>query len=166
VPAIQSTLRGDFYIDGLLAAKTFTLPSGAVTDDSVAGLAGIDAAKLQHQYLARFAQERATDAAVEGRVVHVAEGAAGTIMGVYAGAVVAAGASSSATIDVLVNGATVLSGTITLDNTTASYALKGGTVSDDALAAGDVVEVRVTAVSGANKPKGVFVSVVIREDAQ
>jgi hypothetical protein len=71
----------------------------------------------------------------------------------------------SCTIDLKKNGTSVLSGAVTLDSTTAAYALKDGTVTTPAYAAGDVFEVQVASPSG-TKPKGVFARAVLREAAQ
>lgn len=161
-----SYIEGDVFVRGTFGAKTFRAPSASVGNAAIESNAGVEASKLQHQYERVFSQERATDAAVEGKVVHVVAGATGTVLSVSVGSVVAAGASSSATVDVLKNGTTILTGTVVVDNGNTAYVGEAGTVSVSALVAGDVIEARVTAVSGANKPKGVFVSVVIREDAQ
>jgi hypothetical protein len=83
------TISGDVFVAGTVTPTGLTLPASSVTDSAVVAAAKIQATKLQHQYQKQFAQESATNAAVEGRVVHVVRGATATIADFRAGNIVA-----------------------------------------------------------------------------
>lgn len=162
-----STHAGDLFVNGSLIANSITLPANAVNDNAVAAAANLAASKLEHQYEPCYSQLATADAATDRRVIHIVYGATGSIVDFRVGAITAAGAASSATIDLKKNGSTVLSGTITLDNGTASLALEQPAgYTSTSLVTGDVLEVHITAVAGANLAKGLFAQLVVREKAQ
>jgi hypothetical protein len=141
-----------------------TFPDGGVTNAKVASNAAIDADKLEHLHVRTFAQPN-TAATAETRVVHEVVGATGTIRTFSAGSIAKAVGDSTVTVDLKVNGTTVLSGVITLDNANTNYVSEPGTISDDDLAAGDVLTVVTTATAGTGTlPTGVFAHVTLSED--
>ncbi len=159
------SIYGDVSITGRLMVQSFQLPSSAVNNAAVQALAGISASKLEHQYEKTFAQAIAIDCASEARVIHVVAGATGTLLSFKAGAVVVAGSTTTVDVDLKKNGTTVLTGTITLDNSQTAYQLVSATLASTAMAVGDVLSVHFT-LTGTNEPKGVFAQVNFREDAQ
>jgi hypothetical protein len=163
------TLNSDLFVNGNLSAKTMTVPAGAVLDAGVGtGGAGanIQAIKLQHQYDITYSQDSTTSATVERRVCHVAKGGNGTIVDFRVGAVVAAAAAGNCVFDLLKNGTTVLSGTITIDSTNLAYTTKQPSgYTSTSYVAGDVFEFKVTS-SAVTKPTGVFLQLILREDPQ
>lgn len=162
-----STIESDVYVNGSLYAKTFTMPSGVVVNDSVSATAAIAASKLQHQHqITTPLTDHATDAAVVRKVLHRVKGATATLVEFGVGATVAAGSATTVTVDLLKNGSSILSATISLDIATSAFTLKTPSgYTSTALVAGDVLEVNVSAVTGANEPKGLFTALTIREDA-
>lgn len=158
----------DVFVAGTLAAQNMVLAANAVRNDAnVAPGAGIQASKLQHRHqitLPIFPHE--TDVASTRRVLYVVYAATATILKFAVGVTVAAGATTTVTIDLYKNGSSILLATFDLDNGDAAYDLvePSGFSSAD-LAAGDVLEVVVT-LSGANEPKGLFAHLVLNEDAQ
>lgn len=162
---MATTFDGNVQVNGTLVAKAITYPSGGISDAAVQAGAQIDATKLDHQYDVIYAQESATDALVENKVIHIVQGV-GTLVSFAAGSVVKAAAAGNAVIDLLKNGSTVLSGTITLDSTNTNYILEPAPgYTSTTLAIGDVLEFKLTSTA-ATKPKGVFCRLVVREDAQ
>lgn len=162
----QSVVEGDLLVRGALVAQSLPIPANAVTDASIQAGAGVQYTKVQQQRSKVLAlSDHTVDAAVTRKVIHRVRGATGTLLKFGVGATQAAGASSSATVDLKKNGSTVLTATITLDNTTSGYTLKEAAgFTSAALVTGDVLEVDVTAVSGANKPKGLFAFLETKED--
>lgn len=161
-----TTFYGDVYVAGTLAAANQLLPANTVGNTQVQGLAGISASKLQHQHqITKAISRHGFDAGPMREALHVTHGATGTIVAFKAGAVTPAGAATTTTVNLYVNGSSVLSAGIELDNGDAAFALVAGTISAADLVVGDVLEVVVTG-SGTNEPQGVFCYVAIREDAQ
>ena len=162
----MSMLDGDVYVAGTLSAERMVLAAASVANVNVQALADIDASKLEHQYRAQYAQESATDAVSEARViVPRVYGATGTILSFRAGNVVAAGATTTVTVDLLKNGSSVLTAPISLDSTTTAYTSVAASFASTALVVGDVLEVEIT-LTGSNEPKGVYCVLDWREDAQ
>ena len=165
--AIVQTINGDAYIAGDLSARTMSIPAGTVDDEDVKAAADIAATKLEHQYQKVYAQESDTTAAAEDRVVHAVYGATGTVIAFEAGAVAACTGDAMITVDLHKNGASILTEAIVLDSGDAAYALVAGSIDSAALVDGDVLEIVITVNAGTGTlGKGVFASVIIREDAQ
>ena len=161
-----TTFYTDVSVIGQLRATGFSPPPSSVGDPALVGGPGayVQAAKLQQRFEDVYAQASTASAAADQRVVRVVRGATAALLDFGVGAVTGAGAASNAVVDLLKNGASVLTAAVTLDNTTAPYALKSGALSVTACAAGDVLEVRVTSVSGANLAKGLFARLALNED--
>lgn len=165
--AVPTRIEGDVYVNGSLSSKTITLPASAVGDAQVQASAGINATKVQHQHRKGLAQESATTAAAETRVVHVAA-AVGTLTRFEAGVVVppsnGGGDDRTVTFDLKVNGSSVLSATIVIDKTNTARQVETATISSPDLVAGDVVEIAIT-VGGSTgtQAKGAFAQVTVNE---
>lgn len=158
--------EGDLQVTGNFVSKTMSLPAGCVEADDIEANAGIEASKLQHRHQPTFAQPN-TAAADETRMVHVVYGTTGSIIAFKAGSIAKAVGDAITTVDLKVNGASVLSAVITLDNANTNRVAESGTVLTPALVVGDVIEVVVDGTIGTGTlPTGVFASVVINEDAQ
>ncbi len=136
---------------------------GAIEDKHVKAAAGLQASKLQHQHRRTYAQESATAPATGAWVVHTVVGTVGKLLGFRVGCVVAPSTAETVVVDLLVNGASVLTAQVTIDDGDAAYALVEGVISSDALAAGDVVEVKVVSSTGSTQ-KGVFAEVDLEEN--
>jgi len=157
----------DAIVGGLFAPNQFTPPSNSIPGTAISGQ--LPNSVLQHQYEKEYSQPGASNAAVERKVVHVVHSAnGGTVVDFNVGARVAAIGGATATWDLYKNGASILTGTITLDNGTAAYVLKAGTLSATTLAQNDVLEVVVPAVAagGGTLAQGLFATVTVRENTQ
>ena len=93
-------------------------------------------------------------------------GTTGTVVAFEVGSVTACTGDSTITVDLHKNGASILTGVITLDSANTAYIVEAGTLSSATLADGDVLEVVVNATVGTGTlGNGVFASCIIREDA-
>lgn len=158
----MGTINDDLHVGGHLSANSQTIGAGAVSNTSVAAGAGISASKLEHQYRKELTQPN-TAATSETRVIHVARGS-GTIIKFSAGSIAIAVGAATVTVDLKKNGASILSGVITLDTGNTVYVPENGTVSNTAVAAGDVFTVTTVATAGGGTlPTGVFASLDLSE---
>jgi hypothetical protein len=82
--------------------------AGSAEVDGVAAGAAIAATKLEHQYILTYAQGSATTAAAATQVIHTVYGATGDIIDFKAGSVVACTGDAAITVDLKVNGTSVL----------------------------------------------------------
>ncbi len=165
--SVPTRIEGDLYVNGSLAAKTFTAPASCIGNAQVQASAGIAATKLEHQHRKAFAQESAATATDQQHVVHVAD-AAGTITRFEAGVVVppSTGGSDNRTVsfDLLVNGTTVLSAVIVIDKSNTARQAETATISTPDLDAGDVVEIKIDEGGAVGtQAKGAFAQVTINE---
>jgi hypothetical protein len=168
---MQQTLsNADSIVGGGLAPTSFAPPTGCITDAAVQAAAGIQASKLQHQHQHTKGQDGAAVAAVFRQQLHTVRGATASVTDFNVGAVVAALGNATATLDLQSGGVSILTGTITLDSTTAAYVLKAGALAAAAstLVAGNVIELVCTAVNAGTGTlaKGLFGEVNMREAAQ
>jgi len=162
----QSRHEGDLYVAGALSAAALAVPAGAVSNAAIAPAAGIAATKLQHRNRPVHAQPN-TAATTETRVVYHVRGAAATLVAFAAGSIAKAVGDSTVTVNLRKNGATVLTGVITLNSSSVNYVAQAGTLAATALVAGDVLDVVVTATAGTGTlPTGVFCSLTVDEDAE
>lgn len=163
-----SRIESDVYVNGNLNALTMTIPSSTITNTMISGAADISATKLEHRHQIVYAQESATSAADESRVVHVCYGATGTLNAFEAGSVVAAEGDDTCTVNLKVNGTSVLNPTtgISLTSSATAYISTSGTISSGSITDGDVVEITIDGThSSGTLAKGVYASLVITEKA-
>lgn len=164
--SLANQIIGDLNVRGNISSQTLTIPNVTVTDAMVAAAADIAATKLEHQYEKEYAQESATAAADESRVIHVVHGTTATLISFKVGSVAVAVGNSTVTVDLKKNGTTMLTGVITLDTANTVRVVEEASLSVTAMVAGDVLEVVIDATIGTGTlPKGVFCEAVIREDA-
>lgn len=163
--ANPTRIEGDIFVAGNIRAVSMTIPAGTVTDESVAAGADVAATKLRHEHRQTYAQESATDAADEARVVHVVRGTAAEAVAFVAGAVVPATVDDTATVDLLKNGVSILTAPISLSVAQAAYEIVAGVIATAALVAEDVLEVVIDGTHAAGVlPKGVFAALSVHED--
>lgn len=163
--AFRQTDDGEFR--GAVAfTGSMTMPSQTVGDAEVKTTDPIDAEKLEHQHRGVYAQESATTAADEARVVHVVVGTTGEIQAFQAGSVVACVGDDTVDVDLLKDGVSVLVAAITLDNANVAYTPEAATIDTAAVAAGDVLEVSIDATHNTGTlALGVYAVVDLFEDA-
>ena len=159
----MNKLDGDVYISGTLSGPSIVPSAGSVRDASVASDAAIGGEKLEHDVFASYAQDSTTDATVERKCLHQVQGATGTIISFNVWCVTLASGGGNAVVDLLKNGTTILSSTITLDSSNTVYVGEEPSgFTSTSLVAGDVLEFKLTSAS-ATKPKGVSCTLHIRE---
>lgn len=158
------TVRGTLRVVGGLA-----LPVDSVGDTEWDASDPLDYLNADHLFAPVFSQPSGTAATnVTNQPIHVAA-AAGQILSVFVGSVVACVGAATIVVDVKKNGTTVLTGTVTLDSANTAYIGESGTLAGagaPTLAAGDVITVSVTATAGGGTlGQGVFVRVRLWEAA-
>ena len=163
---MSTRIDSDVYVNGNLNSLTMSIPAGTITNTAVNAAADIAATKLEHRSKILYAQESATNAADESRVVYCCYGATGTIIAFEAGSVVVATGNATCTVDLKKNGTSVLSAPITLDSTNTIMVAEAGTVTTTAIADGNVLEVVIDGTAGTGAlAKGIFASIVLDEKA-
>lgn len=159
----MNRINGDTYVSGTLTAQSLVPSAGSVRDASVASDAAIGGEKLEHDVFVTYSQDSTTDATVERRCIHRVMGATATILSFHVWSVTAAVSSGNAVIDLLKNGTTILSVTITLDNVNTAYVSEEPSgFTSTSLVEGDVLEFKLTSAAS-TKPKGVSCTLHIRE---
>lgn len=162
---MANTFDGDVLVRGTLRCGGFQPPLNSVGNTQFNSADPLAATKQDHQYVKEVKQAHGTAVVARREVIHRAH-AAGSIVGVDAGLVVACVGGATVTIDIKKNGTTVLSGSVVLDNTNSAFTSEAGAFSSTTLAAGDVLEADVTvAAGGGTIGQGLYVSLVVREAA-
>lgn len=162
---MSNAFDGDLVVRGGLSAQSMTIPANAVGNAQIPAGAGITYTKLQQLRQPSYAQPN-TAATTETRMMLAVRGATATVVELAAGAIVAAIGAATVTVDLKKNGVSILSGVLTLDNTTAAYVLKTATVLTPNLVVGDVLTIVITATAGGGTlPTGFFVQIRVSEDA-
>ena len=160
-----NVVDGDQTVRGTLRPTGFVCPAGVIGSAAINASSPIEAAKLDHQYQRVLAQAHGTAATAERRVIHLAK-AAGSVVQVRAGVTVAAVGDATVSVDVRKNGATILSGAVSLTSAVAAFGHLDGSVSAAPYVADDVFEVVITVSAGTGTlPQGVFAELVVREAA-
>lgn len=163
-----SIQAGDLMVTGqTVFAGGVTLPANSVSNTNVAAAAGIEATKLQHQHQQLVAQAHGTAATTERRVIHVVKGVSGSVVNFRAGVVVACVGAATISIRLKKNGSNIDTAATVLDNANAAFAIEAAAgFSSTTLAAGDVLEVDITATAGGGTlGQGLFCELTVREDA-
>lgn len=155
---------GDARIGGAVICQTLDAAQASITNAMVKTNADLGVEKMRHRHVITHAQPNTT-ATAETKAIYVASKAA-VVKEVKAGAIAAAIGDSTVTVDVKINGTTVLSSTIGLSSSDTAYVPLDGTIntSADDLTEDQVLTVVITVSAGSGTlPTGVFVSVTIEE---
>ena len=157
----NNRVDGNQYINGTLTPRSIVLPVGCVDDEKIASDAKIAATKVVQPIHYHQGDDDGVEVSVANKIIHVNLGAAGQVVGLSAGLIVAPAGDKSCTIDIKDSaGVSFLSSTITLDSGSSAYSVYDAVVdaAKQALSADDVVELVITiAGSTGSYPKGVFV---------
>lgn len=157
---------GDMHVTGALSAERFSPAAWIVDNAAIAAGAGVEAAKLQHQYKPTFALD-GSPVGVAAKVLHVVRGATGTVERFRAGSIAPNVGDYTVTVDLKKNGVSILQSILTLDSGHSAYQAVEAVLASTALVADDVLSVTISANgSGAGAfGTGFFFAVEIREDA-
>lgn len=158
----------DLAVLGNLSAKTVSFPPSSIAPKTLGGGVGNyqPASVMQQQYQEGYSQVSTANAATDRKVVHVVRGLTATLLDFVVGAVQACTGTGNAVFDLLKNGVSILTGTITLGSGTAAFATVNGTLASTALVAGDVLEVKVVSVTAGSGAlaQGLFARLALNED--
>ena len=164
----QTVLNGDVFCTGGLSSKTFTAPSGSISDDAVASNAKIKATKLIHQLPLRYSTSTSSAAITATELLHIAK-ATGEIASIEVCATTAPTSSDQFTVDLQKGNSStaftsVLSSAVTVTSSHSDREVVAGTISSADYSADDIFQIVVT-VSGSST-EGILVVVNLHEQAQ
>jgi hypothetical protein len=162
----MSEMEGDFTFRGVCRfLGSLFAPDSCILDKHVSADAAIATVKMLHKHRKTFAQAN-TAASAETRVVHIVEGATGTIKAIKAGSIAVCSGNAAITVDLKKNGASVLSAVITLDSGNTARVAEAGTLSSTAVVAGDCLEIVVAVNAGTGVlGTGVYADLEVDETA-
>lgn len=113
----------------------------------ITGSTPLDAAKVNHEHVKTYAQPNTT-ATTERKTIHTCRGA-GTILAFRAGSVVACIGAATISIRLKKNGTNIDTAALVLDSGNTAFIFENAAgFTSTAVAAGDVLEVDVTATAG------------------
>jgi len=131
--------------DYLRVNTNLSLPAGSLTNAMVSATAAIAASKLvSYQKMIYASYGTLTTRTV---VLGIMRGATGLSVGVECSNVTQCAGSSTVTVDIQKDGVTILSSVVTLDSSTGDLGVEAGTITDTALADGEVITAVITAVA-------------------
>jgi hypothetical protein len=167
-----SVFNQDLHVNATLSAKTFNPPTSCITNAAIQSNAGISASKVVHQFPLYVNQAPGTAVVADTSLIHVAR-ASGTLLSFEAATpTIATGADRTVTIDLQKSTAggafaTVLSGTIVLDDDSVARVAEAGTFSSTSYVVGDLFQVVVTVAGAAgNQAQGLIVTLWTTENPQ
>jgi hypothetical protein len=158
-------IDGDLLVLGTLSPAKLTAPPGCITDPAIPAGANVNSTKLMQRYEPVYTQPSGAAVITERRFLHVVRSSTAAVQQMQAAVKQAITGNSTVTVDLLKNGATILSAVLSIDNTLAAFANRAGAVISPNLVLGDVLEVNVTATVGTGVlPQGLIVMVQIDEN--
>jgi hypothetical protein len=153
-----TTLDGDVHVADTLAPQRIIWPAGTLADSHVKPYAGIQATKREHQRFGRLAIGTTVSVTTQSQVVHEFK-VAGTVEKLKVTPITApVGGDLKYTVDLQVGNAStgfasILSAPLTVDTSSADRTAQDATPTTKATAAGDLVQIVVTA-SGSTGTQG------------
>ncbi len=162
---MASRINDDIHISGTLTCTALDIPAGTIDNADVSASAAIAATKTVNRVRAFLNQAHGTAGTTERRTVYAAR-ASGTIVNAWAVLSVAASGAATHTIAIKKNGSDILTSSIVLDNANTAYDDEAAAgFSSSAIAAGDCLEIAVTAAAGGGTlGQGLLVCVEIDEN--
>jgi hypothetical protein len=134
---------------------TLSVGAGIITNEHLSSAAAVDSDKLQHLHKCgtAFGFVIGGTPTTREEIVYVCEAAAAVVRGFHC-LLNVDGSSTSIAFDLKKNGTTILTGTVTITDSTGNRTVQDGTLSSSALVAGDVLSIAMTVSSstGAQGP--------------
>ncbi len=165
-------IDGDLTVNGTVYGKGFApgpSPLALITDALISATAAIATTKMRHRSIITLpfnANSGATAAAVIVPA-HAVYGATGSIVAYGVGSVAIAVGAATVVLDLLKNGSSILTGTITLDSANTARVIEAapGFTSTN-LVVGDLLEAKIVSATagGGTIPVGAFFRLVVDED--
>lgn len=149
-----ATIPADMNVQGYMRATRFFLASGGTATDP---------GDMGHQHSKSYGQ---TGTAVAATIpIHIVAGATGTLRAIKCALVAACTGNATVSVDVKVNGTTVLSAPMSLTLTETAYEVVAGTISSADVVTDDVITVVVVVSAGTGAlGTGLAALVVLDED--
>jgi hypothetical protein len=158
-------LPGDLQVPGAITCGFINLPDYCVGNINIIPNQPILPQNTINEHVKTFQQPYGTAAVAQRQVLHVANGA-GALLRITAGITVAAVGGATVTVDFYNNGVSVLSSTMTLNNTNAPFGSELGAFNSGDLnySQYNVFEVVITvSAGGGTLPQGLWVQLVFQE---
>jgi hypothetical protein len=160
---MATAFDGDVIVQGNLYGKNIIPTASSVTDSSVAVNAGIQATKMRHRHCKKGSL--AGVAVTETDPIHVVIGATANVIAFMAGCIVPPIGAATVTVDLRLNGASVLTVPITINSGSTARIIQAAIVLTTAGVVGGWYDVVVTATAGGGTlPSGVFWQFTVDED--
>mgnify|MGYP001567579947 CR=1 FL=1 len=159
------TIPVNTHVNGELSCRSLAVPNSTIDNLAVSPSADIEATKSIQQRHKNYSQASAATATAARLVLSTVYGDTGTIVAFRAGTVTPCTGNATITVDLYVNGSTVLNAVITLDNANTAYQLEAATILTDTLVENDVMEIVVAVNAGTGVlGLGLFVELLTHED--
>lgn len=162
--AVSATFPDDVIVGGWLVGMAgIGYPLASIENRHVSPAAAVEARKLQRSLApSTFQTGTAQD---ETRMLRIVKGLTGTLKHFTVSNVVACGGTSTVTVDLQVNGVSVLAAVVTLNPATGNRGEEVGVIATAAVADGDVLEavINATQVGTCALATGVFAQVDMDE---
>lgn len=162
---MASRINDDLYVGGALTCAIAADAETSAFTTVPAGMSSDAATKTVNRVRALLNQVHGTAGTTERRTVYAAR-ASGTIVNAWAVLSVAASGAATHTIAIKKNGSDILTADIVLDNANTAYDDEAAAgFSSSSIAAGDCLEISVTAAAGGGTlGQGLLVCVEIDEN--
>ena len=158
-------IDGDLLVLGTLTPARLTVPGGCVSDPAVPAGANVNSTKLMQRYEPIYTQPSGVAVVSERRFLHMVRSSTAVIQQIQAAVKQAITGADTVTVDLLKNGASILSAVLTINSTLAAFANLAGAVVSPNLVFGDVLEINVVATHTSGVlPQGLIVLVQIDEN--
>ncbi len=164
----QATIPYDLVVQGTGSFKQINLPAGSVTPAALAaGAPGnyFPVSGMRQKFRRLFATASAATAATAQQPLHVVVGATATAIGFEAGLITACTGNATVTVDLKINGTSILSAPVVLSDTSTARVPVSAGILTAALTSGQIVEIVVTVSAGTGTiGQGLFAVFTIDED--
>lgn len=169
----QDIINGDLVVNGKVNCTQILPSQSCVTNSMVASPSSpanaIATSKLRHRTIITLPFNLSSTANAAAIIIpaHVVKGTTGEIVAYGVGSVTKATNDATAVFDLLKNGSTILSGTITLDSANTNRVIEAAPgFSATTLVAGDLLEAKCTSATAGSGavPVGAFFCLEIDED--
>ena len=167
---VQVNIPCDFNVQGTATFKTVNLPAASVNPANMgSGAPGnyFPASNSRSKIKRVYAIDSAATAVTEQKPMHLVIGATATALSFSAALITACVGTATVTIDLKINGTSILSSPITLTSANASRSVVTTGILSPNLTAGQILEIVITATASTGTlGQGLIVTFVLDEDPQ
>lgn len=163
----MNRVEGRLHVAGLLTCENFDPPDETVGNDAWDPASPLDADNQEHKHRPSYTQGNGVTAVDKTHVLHIVMGATARAKKFVAGVEAAAVGDSTVTVDLKVDGVSILTAPISISSATPANTPQSATIATPNLTVGKIVKVVVDATVGTGTlPTGFFAQAEIDEDAE